>query len=72
MSAPRNTRDLTKAQFNRLIEKYGFKPAGFMGYYSLPEPHSATNVSAYNAGNRRRSQLAYLLAQARKAEKDAA
>lgn len=54
-------RDLTKAQYQRKLEKYGFKPSGFMGYYSLPAPYDSLNVCSLNAGDRLRDRLAYLL-----------
>ena len=60
-------RDMSKAQFDSYIKKYGFKPTGFMGYYSLPKPNESMQVSVYNAGTNRRAQLAYLVAQAKKA-----
>lgn len=63
------TRDFSKAQFDAAAEKYGFKPTGFMGYYNLPEPFSNTSVCKFNGGDRRRSQLAYLLAELAKREK---
>ena len=53
-------RDLTRDQFLRRLDHYGFTPEGFMGYYRLPG--SSVCVSALNGGRRRRDQLAYLLA----------
>jgi len=63
--------DMTKAQFDAYTKKYGFKKGGFMGYYSLPSPNENINVSVLNAGDNRRAQLAYLVAQAKKYEKSA-
>ena len=68
----RKTRDLTKAQFDAAIARHGFKPLGFLGYYSLPEPNQRVSVSKFNAGDRRRAQLAYLLAEAERYEKEKA
>jgi len=53
-------RDMTKGQFLQACEKYGFKPLGFLGYYDTGEGHC---VSVLNAGDRRRSRLAYLVVQ---------
>ena len=59
-------RDLSKAQFDKYAKKYGFKKCGFMGYYTLPPPNENTQVSVFNAGDNRRAQLAYLVAEAKK------
>jgi hypothetical protein len=64
-------RDLSAAQFAAQCTKLGFKPQGFLGYYDLGLPKAQVCVSVLNAGNRRRDQLAYLLAK-RKAELRAA
>lgn len=64
----KTTRDLSKAQFEAAARKSGFTPAGFMGYWNLPEPFSNTSVCKLNGGTRRRSQLAYLMAEWRKRE----
>lgn len=54
-------RDMTRPQFDAACERAGFKPAGFMGYYVLPLPGVGRHsVSIWNAGKRRRDQLAYL------------
>ena len=50
------------------MRKSGLTPAGFMGYWNLPEPFSNVSVSRLNGGTRRRSQLAYLIAEWRKKE----
>ncbi len=55
------SRDMTKAQFDRACAKYEFKPAGFMGYYSLGPALPDCLASVFNAGDRRRDQLAYLI-----------
>lgn len=60
------TRDLTQAQFDAACKRRGFISSGFMGYYDVG--HN-TSVSVLNAGHNRRAQLAYLIAQAKKAEK---
>jgi hypothetical protein len=53
-------RDLTQRQFNEACERYGFKSEGIMGYYRLPVK-THTCVSVWNAGDKRRAQLAYLI-----------
>lgn len=58
-------RDMSKAQFDKECKRYGFKPTGFLGYYSLP--NTPTHVSVLNAGPRRRSRLAYLIREHEKA-----
>lgn len=65
-------RDLTKSQYKAKLEKYGFKPTGFMGYYDLPIPFNDTSVCSLNGGDRYRSRLAYLLSKLAKREKEAA
>ena len=62
-------RDMTKAQFRAACERAGFEPQGYLGYYRLPlgaDRHCC--VSVYNAGTRRRDQLAYLHAELAKRE----
>ena len=56
-------RDLSYAQFKAQCARLGFKPQGFMGYYDLGIPGYTTCSSVFNAGDRRRDQLAYLIAQ---------
>lgn len=51
-------RDMTKGQFREACKRHGFKPAGFMGYYELS---GGVSASLFNAGKRRRDQLAYLI-----------
>ena len=63
-------RDITKVQFDTYTKKYGFRKCGFMGYYTLPPPNDSTQVSVFNAGDNRRAQLAYLVAQAKKYERE--
>ena len=63
-------RDMTKAQFDTAIQRWGFKPTGFMGYYNLPEPNSHVSVSKFNAGDNRRAQLAYLIQEAERCAKE--
>lgn len=53
-------RDMTETQFAEACARYGFTREGFMGYYRLPGPVHAC-VSVWNAGDRRRDQLAYLI-----------
>jgi len=62
--------NLTIGQFNKRVEKYGFRPCGFLGYYNLPKPYDNRSVSVLNAGDRPGAWLAYLIAQWRKAEKE--
>lgn len=60
------SRDLTQAQFDAKCKKLGFVRQGFLGYYALPSSRSRpkdVHVSVWNAGSRRRSQLAYLIEQ---------
>lgn len=59
------TRDMTQAQFDWECDKRNFRPQGFLGFYSLPDVSLC--VSIENAGSRRRSQLAYLIDEHRKA-----
>lgn len=54
-------RDISEAQFRKAAEKEGFKPEGF-GYWQLAAPHEKVSVCRFNGGERRRSQLAYLIA----------
>lgn len=61
------TRDLSERQFREAALKMGFRPGAF-GYWELPAPHERVAVNRYNGGNRRRSQLAYLIAALRSEE----
>jgi len=54
--------DLTKAQFDAVIKRWGFRPTEFLGYYYLPKPNDSVLVSKLNAGNNRRAHLPYLIA----------
>ena len=63
-------RDLSKTQFQAKLCKYGFKPTGFMGYVTLPEPHSNVSVCRYNGGPRLRGQLAYLIGELTRRENE--
>jgi hypothetical protein len=45
-------RDFTKAKFLERAAAYGWKPAGFMGYFRRELPDgSAVSVSTWNAGD---------------------
>lgn len=61
-------RDMTKAQFQAALKRGRFKAEGFMGYYRLPIPGLHTCVSIFNAGERRRDQIAYLHAKLQERE----
>ena len=54
------SRDMSQKQFEAECKRLGFKEDGFMGYYDIG---SGRHVSIYNAGKRRRAQLAYLIQQ---------
>ena len=54
-------RDMTQAQFDKACKKHGFKSQGVMGYYSLGPTVPNGSASVFNAGSRRRDQLAYLI-----------
>jgi hypothetical protein len=60
------TRDLTKKQFAEALERGSFVAQGFLGYYRLPIEGHNVCVSIWNAGTRRRDQLAYLHQQTKK------
>lgn len=55
------TKDMSVGQYHSALDRYGFKPCGFLGYYRMPPPHESQSVSVLNAGDRRRDRLAYLL-----------
>ena len=57
----RKPRDITEAQFRAACKRHGFKSMGFMGYFELGL--GGAMASAWNAGPRRRDQLAYLIKQ---------
>lgn len=65
------TRDMSKKEFGAACERRGFEPEGVMGYYRLNLPGRHHCVSVYNAGDRRRDQLAYLIREQEKAETSA-
>jgi hypothetical protein len=65
-------RDLTKAQFFERLQKLGFKPTGFCGYVTLPEPCTNISVCAFNCAGNRRAQLAYLIAEHERLQRRAA
>ena len=56
-------RDLTAAQFHARAVKLGFRPTGVFGYCNITE---TVSVSVWNAGERRRDQLAYLIREHKK------
>lgn len=62
------TRDLTRAQFQKAMRDNGWQIQGFMGYVRLNIPGRHVCVSVWNAGKRRRDQLAYLANEQAKAE----
>ncbi len=54
-------RDMTKAQFAKALEHYGFRHEA-IGYYRIDG--TGTSVYARNGGVSRRAQLAYLINEA--------
>ena len=60
-------RDMSEQQFLKAAKKNGFTP-DCMGYWHLAKPHENVSVYRFNAGPRRRSQLAYLIDQQKKHE----
>jgi hypothetical protein len=66
INSTRETRDLTKRQFDAACARRGFKASGFMGYYEIGH---GTSVSVLNAGDNRRARLAYLIRECAKVEK---
>lgn len=56
-------RDITQRQFDAALARHGMRKAGFMGYVDIGVPGQEIHVSVWNAGDRRRAQLAYLLRQ---------
>lgn len=54
-------RDLTRAQFRARLEKENIGAPGFFGYCDLRIPRASILVSAWNAGDKRREQLRYLI-----------
>lgn len=67
-------RDMTVKQFRAALKARGMKETGVMGYVTGPEegPTKGLHVCKYNAGGNRRAQLAYLIAEFRKAAERAA
>lgn len=59
------SRDMSERQFLAALKKRGMRPA-LMGYVRVTE---STAVYRYNAGERRRDQLAYLIEQQEKARR---
>lgn len=57
------TRDMSEREFLVRLESNGMRPA-LMGYVRVTE---STSVYRYNAGERRRDQLAYLMQEQAKA-----
>ena len=57
-------RDFTKAEFKAACKRHGFKPSGIWGYHSMPG--TKVEISIWNAGDRRRTQLAYLIQEQRR------
>lgn len=53
-------RDLTEQQFLAALEREGFGKPQAMGYCDLGLPDRKVSCSIWNAGSRRRDQLAYL------------
>jgi len=62
-------RDLSEKQFRAAARRSGFTPA-FFGYWSLADPVSNVSVYLLNGGSTRRSQLAYLIEQQNKQERE--
>jgi hypothetical protein len=58
--------DLSLRQLNAAAARHGWKPEGWGGYYRREhaDGKGARCVSVLNAGERRRDQLAYLIAAA--------
>jgi hypothetical protein len=55
------TRDIPRKKYIDRMFELGFRPTGFMGYWTLPEPYNHSLVSDLNAGDNRRAKLAYML-----------
>jgi hypothetical protein len=65
----KQSRDMSKAQFDKELAKRGWTREGFLGYVRMPLPGGgAINISRLNAGPRLRSQLAYLIAEFERVE----
>lgn len=64
-------RDLTEQQFKNKLNKYGITRALLGGYYCVKHDSKGREqcfVYAGNGGTKRRSQLAYLISEQKKAE----
>ena len=61
------TRDLTQKQFDAALKRNGIGPRKFFGYHVVG---GNLSVCAFNAGDCRRDQLSYLIAEKRKHEVD--
>ena len=57
------TRDLSQKQLETRLAKFGITRSRytFGGYYEVTTNRGTINISSWNAGTRRRDQLAYLL-----------
>lgn len=65
-------RDMSESQFKIALRKHGFEVPGFgpFGYINLPAPCNNIRVSQFNGGPTFRGQLAYLLREKAKAERE--
>ena len=57
----RRSPDISIPQFNAACAREGFTTEGILGYFDLGIPGRRIHVSIFNAGPRRRDQLAYLM-----------
>lgn len=65
------SRDMSKAAYQAALDKHGIKPTGFMGYMTVyRSEHGSSSVHPGNAGPKRRAQLAYLLREKDRAERE--
>ena len=55
-------RDLTLAQFLTAAQRHGWTPDGFAGHFKRARGVGSVSIWAWNAGQYRRAQLAYLIA----------
>lgn len=62
MSRPNKQRDLSHKEFMAALGRLGMRPE-MMGYVDVGVPGHSLCVCRFNAGGRRRDQLAYLLAE---------
>lgn len=63
-------RDLSTAQFLRALDREGFGRPEVMGYVNLGIEGHTVHASIFNAGERRRDQLAYLRAARRRVSRE--